>query len=454
MTVDKLKAYMADLAAAGVPREEVIAKAQAMVNGEVVVDADGNPVEIEVINLSTSAESEPAQEAAPEENSATVSETKQVVLGVIDEMRGRRAAPPPPQVEAPRAVVPAEAISVKSRAFSSAETAYKFGQWVAATVYGSARAREWCKTHSVPIVKAMGEGTNSLGGFLVPPQFEAELIALRERYGVFRRNARVRPMASDTLTIPRGVDELTAYFVAENAAITESDRTYDSVMLVARKLAILVRTSRELVEDAMVSVMDDLAQSVAFAFAKKEDDCGFNGDGTSTYGGISGLKTSIGSAGVNTQGSGTAWSAITLADFNNTMGKLPAYAAADESQIRWYMSNQFYHSVAKRLADAAGGATVMELEERGVVYRFLGFPVEITQVLPTSSSSATIVAYFGNLSLAASLGDRRATTLQVLEERYAEYDQIGLLATQRFDINVHDAGSSSVAGPIVALKTG
>jgi HK97 family phage major capsid protein len=42
----------------------------------------------------------------------------------------------------------------------------------------------------------MTEGVNEAGGFLVPEEFGNDLIDLREIYGVFRRNAKMVPMAS------------------------------------------------------------------------------------------------------------------------------------------------------------------------------------------------------------------------------------------------------------------
>jgi hypothetical protein len=40
------------------------------------------------------------------------------------------------------------------------------------------------------------------------------------------------------------------------------------------------------------------------------------------------------------------------------------------------------------------------------------------------------------------------------DERYFDTDQIGLMGTERFDINVHDVGTTSVIGPMTALKMG
>jgi HK97 family phage major capsid protein len=70
-----------------------------------------------------------------------------------------------------------------------------------------------------------------------------------------------------------------------------------------------------------------------------------------------------------------------------------------------------------------------------------------------TGTTSSIVALFGDLSLAATYGDRRAVSIKTASERYIEYDQTLTFATARVAINVHDLGSTTVAGPIVALKT-
>ncbi len=63
--------------------------------------------------------------------------------------------------------------------------------------------------------------------------------------------------------------------------------------LTAKKLMVLTKYSNELNEDAVLNIGDDLAGEIAYAFALKEDQCGFLGDGTSTYGGITGVTTAL-----------------------------------------------------------------------------------------------------------------------------------------------------------------
>ena len=97
---------------------------------------------------------------------------------------------------------------------------------------------QYCKDHGIEL-KAHNEGTNTSGGYLVPIEFSNDMIDLREQYGVIRRLAKVVPMASETKLVPRRKTGLTAYWVGEAVAATESTKGWDQVQLVAKKLACL-----------------------------------------------------------------------------------------------------------------------------------------------------------------------------------------------------------------------
>lgn len=349
------------------------------------------------------------------------------------------------------------------KAFKGDEkTAYSFGQFIRAA-NGVTSAREWCNNNGV-MLAVSNEGTNTQGGYLVPQQFDNAIIDLRNQYGVFRRNAGVKAMTSDTMYIPRRAGGLTTYWVGESSAITESTKTWDQVQLVAKKLGCLTRMSSELSEDAIISVADDLANEIAYAFAYAEDLAGFIGDGTSTYGGITGVSTALKaaagtptttSAGGVIVGNDKDLADLTLGNFNAVVGKCPSYARMG---AKWFCSPFVFDAVMARLAYAAGGNTVGNILG-GSGMSFLGYPVELVEVMPSTDATSQIVALFGSLDKAAKLGDRRQTTLAFSDsavvggESVFEKDQIAVRGTERIDIVVHDVGGTSAAGAIVGLQT-
>lgn len=344
--------------------------------------------------------------------------------------------------------------------------AYAFGQYALASVLGNVKAGQWLIDNGFKIrqergnviaeVKTMKETINTTGGFLVPPQFDQQLIDLRESFGVFRQHARVVTMTSDKLLRSRRTSGLTAYFAGEAGSVTESEKNWDQIELSAKKLMTYTRFSSELAEDAILNIADDLMGEVGYSFSVKEDDCGFNANGASTYGGIVGVRqrlldvyTAGGGVGL-TVGSGASYSALTLADFDKVMGSLPEYA--ERPDTGWYVSKFFWGSVMSRLLRAAGGVTAEELED-GRRRIFNGYPVYVSQSMPKVSASGQVCALFGSLSLASDFGDRRRTMISASGHRHLDTDEIGVLGTERFDILVHSVGSTAEAGPVVGLVT-
>ena len=337
------------------------------------------------------------------------------------------------------------------------ERAYRSGQWLMATIFGKAKAAEWCRENGIAIVKAQSEGVNSAGGFLVPDEFSNAIIDLRETFGVARREARVMPMARDTLIVPRRTSGVTAYFTGEGVAITASQMAWDNVQLVSKKLAAYVLFSSELADDAVINLADTLAGEIAYAFAEKEDDCLFNGTGAggATYAGIRGIRTQIidgtHTAGAIDAASGNdTFAEYTAADLTKVMSALPEYAYGLGAS--WYTSIAGWNGTFQRLMAATGG-TSMDIIAGKAIRSYLGYPVVISQKMPTAITdlSDTAVILFGNMAAAVMIGDRRSVEIATSEHiKFAE-DQIAIRGTERIDINVHSLGDTTTAGPLVAL---
>ncbi len=340
----------------------------------------------------------------------------------------------------------------KLKAFKSDFDAYSAGQFLRATIAENKDAMAWCKEHG--IMNAHSTTTNSAGGYLVPDGFESAIINLREEYGVFRQNARVYPMSEPIVYVPRRQSGFTAYYVGENSQGTESDASFSQVKLDAKKLMILTRLSQELSDDAIISLADFVANEMAYAFAVQEDQAGFLGDGTSTYGGIIGLRNALlaGSTVTATAGDDT-FEELEFAFFQNAVGKLPRFPGI---QPAWYVHNAFYWNAMVRLANAAGGNTIGTVQGGPTGLSFMGYPVVLVNALPSALTTlaSTVVGFFGDLAMTATMGSRSGISIVSDSSRYFEYDQIAVRCTQRFDIVCHEVGTASAPGPMIALKMG
>lgn len=333
--------------------------------------------------------------------------------------------------------------------------AYISGQWIQAAVFNNYRAKQWCSKNGISVRNDLNEGTNTLGGNLVPEQFEQAIINLRETYGIFRRECPPVPMGRDTMIIPRRTGGVTAAFAAEGALPSSSDPTWNQVQLTAKKLGALTKMSMELAEDAIINLADWLASEFAYAFALKEDQCGFIGDASSTYGGITGLlvvalQSSHSAGKVAAASPNNTFGELTSTDLTKLMSVVPQYARAG---AKWYCSQVAYDLVFSRLAAAAGGNTIQTVSG-AFAPSYLGYPIVTSQVFPAGPSTdynAAAMLAFGDLTKAATFGERRGITVSQTNDRYWDTDQIGLKATERIDIVVHDMGDTTTAGPVSVL---
>ena len=256
---------------------------------------------------------------------------------------------------------------------------------------------------------------------------------------------------------PRRKGGLTAFFVGENqdGSANESDASWDNVVLVAKKLMVLTRMSSEVDEDAVLDLADETAQEIAYAFAVKEDNVGFNGSGSAADGGIVGvlvkaLQASFTKAKVAAASGHDTLAEIDADDLLKLMAALPRYAKKGSA---WYCSPTAQELVFNAIKIAGGGNTRDTLAE-GDRPMFLGYPIEVTDVMADDAAAtynAAVMVGFGNLRMAATLGNRRGIRVALSSERYWAEDQIGIKGTERFDINVHDLGSTTVKPPFAVL---
>lgn len=349
------------------------------------------------------------------------------------------------------------------------KNAYDTGMWLAA-LYGSHKASAYCRENGIgmnrwndsgePEIGAVMGGTNMSGEYFVPEVMAAAIIDLREQFGVARQLASIQPMTSDTLVINKRVGGLTAYPVGRvlTATVTASDLSWGQIELHARTWAALSLVARDLMDDAVISVADQVVSEMAYAFATTEDDCYFNGDGTSTYHNIYGIRPKLieGLGGASERvgafdaASGhDTFAELTTADLAGLMATLPAFALP---RARFVCSSVAYALTFQAIMQSAGGNTVNDLAGP-TRYSYAGFPITIAQKMPTATTdiSDTAMILFGDFEMGSVIGDRMGFSAQVLNERYAELRQVGVIGATRFDINIFGLGDATNAGAIVGL---
>jgi len=351
-----------------------------------------------------------------------------------------------------RIVVPTYRGKLKS--FSGPEAgrdAYIAGQFFGAVLFNRESSKQWLADHGMPVQMAHSTTDNEKGGYLVPETVEAGIIRLVEEFGVFRSNVGSVWTVNGKTSVPKRGAGFTVYHVGENQEITKSDLGFKNVSVDPRKAAVLTQIANELPEAAAINLGDLLTQEFALALAYDEDNAGFNGDGSNAFNNVVGLKSSLlaGAIHVPTGTGKTTPADFTLNDFVNAIGKLKRYPGMVP---RWFVHSQVYYESMAPLQLAAGGNTVSDIASGGMPM-FAGYPVQFAQAMPNTAAAGVQFAYLGDLSMAAVMAEGRTLTIASDSSLYFAEDALAVRCTELYDIVVHDIGTSTAGGSVVALKT-
>jgi HK97 family phage major capsid protein len=351
----------------------------------------------------------------------------------------------------------------KPGVFESPEVAHRCGMWLK-SLNGDVHARQWCRDTLGIESRDLGGQVNSLGGALVFEDFSNTLIRNVETFGVSMNLAQRVTTSSDTLLVPKRLSGVTSYWLGENSTITTSDPTATMVQLVLQKLAASTRVSNELLADNAISVAQWLVQEYGTSISSALDDAFFNGTGSSAYGGIRGLSQiddGTHTASVVSAASGnTSLAALDIDDYLKALAALPRYAIGTSA---WYMHPSVYHQSVQRMmlsSGTAGSGTIGALSggntaqnlAQGTPNTFLGLPVVYVLKMSSAPTTGTIAAYVGDISLSSIMANKGDMQIASSTDRYFEADQTAWRCVMRVAAVHHSLGTTSEAGPVVALK--
>ncbi len=266
----------------------------------------------------------------------------------------------------------------------------------------------------------LSEGTDADGGYLVPEEFERDIVTALEEENVVRSLAKVITTQHER-KIPVATGHSTAQWTAENAAYTESNPTFGQKQIDAFKLTDLCRVSVELLQDSAFDVEDYLMKEFARAFGIAEEQAFCVGTGTNQPTGI--FTANGGTVGVTA----AANNAITADELISLVYALKSPYRRNAK----FLMNDAAISAIRKLKDQNGAYLWQPSAQAGQPDRLLGYEIFTSPYVPTMAAGALTVAFgdFKNYWI----GDRAGRTVQRLNELYATNGQIGYVATERVD---------------------
>lgn len=258
------------------------------------------------------------------------------------------------------------------------------------------------------------------GGFLVPLEFEREIVKALDEENVIRRLAKVVTTHHER-KIPVALGHSVAQWTTENSAYTESNPTFGQKQIDAYKLTDLCRVSVELLKDSTFDIEAYLRQEFARAFGIAEEEAFCIGNGTTQPTGI--FTANGGTVGV-TAASATA---ITVDEIISLVHALKAPYRKNAK----FLMNDATVALLRKLKDQNGQYLWQPSVQAGTPDRLLGYEIYTSPYVPVAEAGALTIAFgdFKNYWI----GDRAGRTVQRLNELYATNGQIGYVATERVD---------------------
>lgn len=264
------------------------------------------------------------------------------------------------------------------------------------------------------LVEAVAKGSTFTG--VLPREVSQTIIKKAETLSKLGQHVTRHPVSGD-YTIYVSGDDCTVDYVAEGAAIGETDPSIVPISLGALKLAGLVKVSREYLSDLGVNVQAYVEERLALAFARKEDHEILLGAGTTKMEGIVTKCTD--------QVLSTA-TAATLA-FDDVLTLINSLG--DYQYAAHLMMNQSVVNSIAMMKDAKGQYL---FPPNAKLTEIRGIPIIPCKDLPGTLAGGTVAIVAGDLSY-YHIADREGIEMVTLNERYADTDQIGIRAIRRVD---------------------
>jgi len=293
--------------------------------------------------------------------------------------------------------------------------------------------------------KAMTEGTDSQGGFVVPEEFRGEIVRLVSDFGIIRKQCRVIPMKRDTLNLPKVSTSVTVYWPGEATAGTASQPVLGQVQLLAKTLVALTPVTNELLEDADADVVALLSELFAEAIAGEEDAQGLAGTGAP----FTGITAVAGTNLITMAGGKDTFAELDVDDLRDLVTPVKVTALAGAG---FYMHPNVWAIVQKLKENNTHIASMVNplvtgdaSKAMGAVGYIWGYPVYLSEKIVGTTAISTKFIIFGNMKYAY-LGDRKSMTLSI-----SEHASIG--AVNMFEANMSAVRITERIGFVVALPS-
>lgn len=290
---------------------------------------------------------------------------------------------------------------------------------------------------------ALSEGTQAGGGFLVPPDVQAEILARLPQTSVMTRLARTIPTSRDYVQFPAVAANSSSGsiyssgfvggWVGETPAFSETDPTFEQFTIPVKKARVATKLSNDWLADAAANMLAFLAQNGAENLGLVRDNGLIAGNGASNQplGLLNASITTVDVEGSTTDTiSNTVSNAGSTPKIVNLTYQLPSqYAGSAQFLFCRAVEGAIFGLVGADGRPVWHPAGVAGLAS-GAPRQLLGYSINNSEFVPDDGTNANKVIVFGDFRNFI-IAQRAAMSTVVLRERFADTDQTGIILFER-----------------------
>lgn len=270
------------------------------------------------------------------------------------------------------------------------------------------------------ISNVLQEGNDQQGGYLVPVEYDNQLIDVLNEENIMRSLA-TKITTSGEHKINIAATKPAAAWIEEGGALTFGDATFDQIMMDAYKLHVAIKVTEELLYDAAFNLEGYIIDQFGKALANAEEDAFLNGDGKGKPMGV--FDTTNGGQ-YNTTTSTANISADDIINLVYTLKRPYRKSAA-------FITNDKTLASLRKLKDNNGAYLWQPALTAGEPDRLFGYAIHTSQFATEAVAGKAAMA-FGDFSY-YNIGDRGSRSMQELKELFAGNGMVGYVMKERVD---------------------
>lgn len=291
---------------------------------------------------------------------------------------------------------------------------------------------------------------DSTGGYIVPNEIVREIIELLRAKTVVRElgASTLDGLTASPVELPKQTAGATAYWVAENSSITESEGTFGMLTMQPHKLAALSKMSNRMLRLSDPALEAIVRNDMALVLARKLDLACLRGTG-----GAGEPVGILNTTGIGSVALGTAGGAITIDAVYNLMLQVESADGNVQDRMGFAMHPKVWNKL-RQLKAATTGAYYLQPDPTVAAKGTLcGYPYRTTTQIPTNLTKGTGVSlselYFGDWSqfIMASWGGLELRASQETSDAFAK-DMTWIRAITEVDLQIRHVESFAVMADI------